>query len=251
MTTESEEELGRLKGIRGSLRRPLSAEKELEATEGSLYQQWWRCLRASKAYLECCDLDGRNHPLAATYEKFEDVRMPWRRWWPDVGRRIFSERLDYPKVRAYTGRKSRDVTTEPGFLILEVPLGLTRVTILEQINDILAEHHEGRNLDVWAQSSAKVKLHKSRLQIKTLPKLVEVAEILFREPDILLYDLAVKAELAEVHLGRSVQEALTDREEHQRREMAASRYKAQATNLVFHAARGKFPCVDDPEIPLE
>jgi hypothetical protein len=191
-------------------------------------------------------VEGRDHPLAQTYANFGDVRGDWRKWWTQHGRKIFSERHDYPKVRAITkDRALAKLDVEPeNFLILDIPLGLRRVTILEQINKLLDEHHPGRDLDVWAQSTAKVKLHKSKLHEKTLPQLLHVAEILHKQPDILLYELAEVTGLAEIHLGRSVQQELTKREEHQRREMAASRYKDQATKLVSNAARGIFPCVD-------
>lgn len=243
---QSDEELGRLKAIPRSLRKPLPYEEEAREVEGSLYHLWWRCLRASNEYLECCEVEGVNHPLAETYADFGDVRLEWRRWWMRTGRHIFSERHDYPKVRAITKDQARkQLTLEPeNFLILDIPLGLRRTTILEQINKLLDEYHPGRDLDVWAQSTAKIKLHKSKLHEKTLPKLVDVAEILHKQPDILLYDLAERAALAEIHLGRSVQEELTRNEERQRREMAASRYKAQALTLVYNAARGIFPCVD-------
>ena len=77
-----------------------------------------------------------------------------------------------------------------------------------------------------------------------MPQLINVAEILHKQPDILLYELAEVAGLAEIHLGRAVQQELTAREERQRREMAASRYKDQAARLVVNAARGIFPSVD-------
>lgn len=242
----TDEELGRLKAVPRSLRKPLPFEEEAKEVEGSLYHLWWRCLRASTEYLECCEVEGRDHPLAETYTNFGDVQSNWRKWWTLTGRKLFSERHDYPMVRAITkDRALGKLDVEPGnFLILDIPLGLRRVTILEQINKLLDEHHEGRDLDVWAQSTAKVKLHKSKLQEKTLPILVNVAEILHKQPDILLYELAEVAGLAEIHLGRSVQQELTKREEHQRREMAASRYKDQATRLIANAARGLFPCLD-------
>jgi hypothetical protein len=191
-------------------------------------------------------VEGQDHPLAQTYANFGDVRGDWRKWWTQHGRKIFSERHDYPKVRAITkDRALSKLDVEPeNFLILDIPLGLRRVTILEQINKLLDEHHPGRDLDVWAQSTAKVKLYKSKLHEKTLPQLVHVAEILHKQPDILLYEVAEIAGLAEIHLGRSVQQELTKREEHQRREMAASRYKDQAIRLVANAARGIFPCIE-------
>ncbi|BDU53386.1 hypothetical protein [Limnohabitans sp. INBF002] len=242
----TDEELGRLKAIPRSFRKPLPSEEEAREVEGSLYHMWWRCLRASSKYLECCEVEGRNHALSQTYANFGDVRVKWPIWWRRTGRVIFSERHDYPKVRAIT--KDRALTKlnveSESFLILDVPLGLRRTTVLEQINKLLDEHHPGRDLDVWAQSTAKVKLHKSKLHEKTLPQLVLVAEILHKKPEILLYELAEVAGLAEIHLGRSVQEELTKREEHQRREMAASRYKDQANKLVINAAHGRFPCID-------
>ena len=242
----TDEELGRLKAIPRSFRKPLPLEEEAREIEGSLYHLWWRCLRASSDYLECCEVEGQGHSLAETYANFGDVRVKWPVWWRRTGRVIFSERHDYPLVRAITkDRALGKLEVEPeNFLILDVPLGLRRVTILEQINKLLDEHHPGRDLDVWAQSTAKVKLNKSQLQVKTLPLLVNVAELLHKQPEILLYELAEAAGLAEIHLGRSVQEELTKREEHQRREMAASRYKDQATKLVANAAHGLFPCID-------
>ncbi len=242
----TDEELGRLKAIPRSFRKPLPFEEEAREVEGSLYHLWWRCLRASSEYLECCEVEGRDHALAQTYANFGDVRGNWRKWWTQHGRKIFSERHDYPKVRAITkDRALAKLDVEPeNFLILDIPLGLRRVTILEQINKLLDEHHPGRDLDVWAQSTAKVKLHKSKLHEKTLPQLVHVAEILHKQPDILLYELAKQAGIVEIHLGRAKQEELTARANRQRREMGASRYKEQATRLVANAARGKFPCVD-------
>ena len=242
----SDEELGRLKAIPRALRKPLPYDEEALAAKGTLYHQWWRCLRYSKEYLECCEAKGKVHPLAETYANFGDVRINWTSWWRQVGRKIFSEHHDYLKVRAVTKDRALAKLEVDGknFLILDIPLGLRRETILTQINEFLDEHHAGRNLDVWAQSTARVKLHKSKLQEKTLPQLIHVAEILHNQPDILLYELAQVAGLAEIHLGRSVQQELTKREEHQRREMAASRYKFQAIKLVNNAANGLFPCID-------
>jgi len=99
-------------------------------------------------------------------------------------------------------------------------------------------------LDVRAQSSAIVQLETNRLQHKTVPILVDVADILYHNPNIQLYQLAQKAKLAEHHLGRSVSESLSEREEKQRREMAASNYKKNAERLVYNAGRLKFPSID-------
>jgi hypothetical protein len=125
-----------------------------------------------------------------------------------------------------------------------VPLNLTRATILDQINDLLAKHHPGNKLDIKAQSSAVVQLETTRLQHKTVPILVNVAELLYRSPQISLYQIAQKAKIAEHHLGRSVSEALSERDERQRRERLAGRYKEQAIRLVHNAERGIFPSID-------
>jgi hypothetical protein len=102
----------------------------------------------------------------------------------------------------------------------------------------------GKDLDVRAQSTALVQLETSKLQHKTIPILVDVAEILYRNPDIQLYQLAQRAKLAEIHLGRKVQEKNSADQEKQRRQMAASRYKEQAERLVYNAERGVFPSIE-------
>lgn len=241
-----DQELGLFKEIPGGLRRRLPMEQEWKNAKETLYYEWWRCLNASKEYLECCAVEGKDHELAETYALFGDVTVSWPQWWTKIGRKIFSERRQYPKVRAIDQDEALKKLNidERYLLILDVPLNLRRVTILEQINALLDKHHLGKDLDVRAQSSAIVQLETNRLQHKTVPILVDVADILYRHPDIQLYQLAQRAKLAEIHLGRSKQEVNTPEEEKQRRQMAASRYKEQAQRLVYNAARLKFPSID-------
>lgn len=242
----SDEKLGLYKEIPGGLRKGRSTENDWRKAKDTLYYEWWRCLNASNEYLECCAKGGKNHVLADTYALFGDVNVSWAQWWGNIGKRIFSERRQYPKVRAIDQDEALNKleVESKDFLILDIPLTLRRVTILEQINKLLDEHHEGKNLDVRAQSTALVQLETTKLQHKTIPLLVDVAEILYRNPDIQLYQLAQRAKLAEHHLGRAVSEALSADEEKQRRQMAASRYKEQAQRLVYNAARLKFPSIE-------
>ena len=242
----TDKELGLYKEIPGGLRKGRSTADDWRKAKDTMYYEWWRCLNASKEYLECCSKQGKNHELTDTYELFGDVDTSWAIWWGKVGKRIFSERHQYPKVRAIEQEealKKLAVETKD-FLILDIPLNLRRVTILEQINKLLDAHHLGKDLDVRAQSTALVQLETSKLQHKTVPILVDVAEIIYRNPDIQLYQLAQRAKLAEIHLGRKVQEINSPEQEKQRRQMAASRYKEQAERLVYNAARLKFPSID-------
>lgn len=242
----SDEKLGLYKEIPGGLRKGRSTADDWRKAKDTLYYEWWRCLNASNEYLECCAKGGKNHALADTYALFGDVNVSWAQWWGNIGKRIFSERRQYPKVRAIDQDEALnklEVETK-NFLILDIPLTLRRVTILEQINKLLDEHHDGKNLDVRAQSTALVQLETTKLQHKTIPTLVDVAEILYRNPDIQLYQLAQRAKLAEIHLGRKVQEENSAEQEKQRRQMAASRYKEQAKRLVYNAERGVFPSID-------
>ncbi|WP_062309436.1 hypothetical protein [Polynucleobacter sinensis] len=242
----SDEKLGLYKEIPGGLRKGRSTVDDWRKAKDTLYYEWWRCLNASNEYLECCSKGGKNHALADTYALFGDVNVSWAQWWGNIGKRIFSERHQYSKVRAIDQAEVLNkLEVEPkNFLILDIPLNLRRVTILEQINKLLDEHHDGKNLDVRAQSTALVQLETTKLQHKTIPILVDVAEILYRNPDIQLYQLAQRAKLAEIHLGRKVQESNSAEQEKQRRQMAASRYKEQAERLVYNAARLKFPSIE-------
>lgn len=242
----ADKELGLFKEIPGGLRRSLPIEQEWKKARDTLYFEWYRCLNSSQAYLECCAAAGKDHELAATYALFGDVNVSWAQWWQKTGRKLFSERRQYPKVRSIDQEEALNKLSvdENNFLILDVPLNLTRATILDQINELLAKHHPGNKLDIKAQSSAMVQLETTRLQHKTVPLLVNVAELLYRSPQISLYQIAQKAKIAEHHLGRSVSEALSERDERQRRERLAGRYKEQAIRLVFNAERGIFPSID-------
>ena len=95
-----DQELGLFKEIPGGLRRRLPMEQEWKNAKETLYYEWWRCLNASKEYLECCAVEGKDHELAETYALFGDVTVSWPQWWTKIGRKIFSERRQYPKVRA-------------------------------------------------------------------------------------------------------------------------------------------------------
>ena len=238
--------LGLYKEISSGLRKGRSTADDWRKAKDTMYYEWWRCLNASKEYLECCAKQGKNHELAVTYDLFGDVTISWANWWSKVGKHIFSERRQYPKVRVIEQEEALnklEVETKD-FLILDVPLNLRRVTILEQINKILDKHHLGKDLDVRAQSTALVILETIKLQHKTIPVIVDVAEILYRNPDIQLYQLAQRAKLVEIHLGRKVQETNSPEQEKQRRQMAASRYKELAERLVYNAARMKFPSIE-------
>ena len=241
-----DKELGLFKEIPGGLRRRLPVDREWKKAKETLYYEWYRCLNTSKTYLECCAVEGKDHELANTYSLFGDINVSWPQWWQKTGRRLFSERRQYPKVRAIDKEETLNKLNidERDFLILDIPLNLTRATILEQINNLLAKHHLGNKLDIKAQSSAIVQLETTRLQHKTVPLLVNVAELLYRSPQISLYQIAQKANIAEHHLGRSVSEALSERDERQRRERLAGRYKEQAIRLVYNAERGVFPSID-------
>ena len=242
----TEKDLGLYKEIPGGLRRRLPIDQEWKKAQETLYFQWWRCLNYSKEYLQCCIQKGENHPLSETYTLFGDVTISWPQWWQKIGRKLFSERRQYPRVRVIAEQAAlKKLDTESqDFLILDIPLNLTRVTILEQINKLFDEFHPGNELKIRAQSTALVQLEDSRLQHKTIPTLVNVAQILHSNPDIQLYQLAQRAKLAEIHLGRKVQEKNSPEQEKQRRQMAASRYRDQATKLVYNAARLKFPSID-------
>jgi hypothetical protein len=242
----SNKKLGLYKEISGGLRKGRSTADDWRKAKDTLYYEWWRCLNASNEYLECCAKGGKNHPLTDTYALFGDVNVSWAQWWGNIGKRIFSERRQYPKVRAIDQDEalSKLKVESKNFLILDIPLTLRRVTILEQINKLLDEHHDGKKLDVRAQSTALVQLETTKLQHKTIPLLVDVAEILYRNPDIQLYQLAQRAKLAEIHLGHKIQEKNSAEQEKQRRQMAASRYKEQAQRLVYNAARLNFPSIN-------
>lgn len=79
--------------------------------------------------------------LARVFRDFGNVhKMKFEDWWRDRGSNLFAERADFPKVRKGTPAQFAAVGNEDGKIYVEIPIILTRATVVAQISRILDEH---------------------------------------------------------------------------------------------------------------
>ena len=235
--------------IPGSLRWPTPMQEELRKARESLAYWWYRCLALNQGYVKCCETPEVPGPFAALYADMGDVREPFPIWWRRVGRKVFSEQKPAKEVLVLTSYKLADELIEdPNFLILAVPLKLRKATALRKIKAQMTKSYDQRPpVDIWAESTAKRMVVKSKIRPSTIEQLVKLWELRQQFPDDSLYELGVRARLELDLMARDTAgEVPTEAMERRRMTIAVSRLLRQAQNLIENAGRGVFPNLKQP-----
>ncbi len=243
-----------IKEISSSLRRPrvqMSEGKrdefaqELRQARGSWYGLWYRCLKLSDEYKHCCINKGKGR-LKHLYADFGDVvDMPFPMWWQRVGRYLFAERKEIHRVQSYTHHRDlEEIKSLNGKLVLEIPLTIRKSTVVRQINKLLAQAYEGRQVIPREQSTARRKLAKSKLRKLTVEKMLDLYELRMRKPELTLWQLGESAGIELDLMARTTDgQLMTIQQERIRMGIAVSRYLKQARNLIWNAIEGDFPSI--------
>ena len=235
--------------IPGSLRRSTPMQEELRKARDSLAYWWYRCLGLNEGYIKCCEAPEVPGPFAALYADMGDVREPFPIWGRRVGRKVFSERQPPKDVLVLTSYKQADeLIDDPNFLVLAVPLKLRKATALRKIKAQLTKIYDQRPpVDIWAESTAKRMIVKSKIRTSTIKQLVRLWELRQEFPDDSLYELGMRARVDLDLLARDTSgEVLTEALERRRMTIAVSRLLRQAQNLIDNAGCGVFPNLKQP-----
>ncbi len=254
----NEEKNVQLKEIPRTLRSrlPVSQERqdelsdELRSARNTWYALWYRSLKLSEEYKHCCINNGKGR-LKPLFGDFGDVvDMRFEQWWQRIGRYLFAERKAIPKVQHYTHRRDLDeITNLKGKVVIEVPLTLRKSTVVRQINKILKDAYEGREVVPREQSTARRKLAKSKLRKETVSKMLDLYELRIRKPELTLWQLGERAGIELDLMARSTDgEQMTLQQERIRMGIAVSRYLKQARNLIWNATEGTFPSIKSLDI---
>jgi hypothetical protein len=253
MEKENEPKHVQLKEIPRTLRprAPISRERqselsdELRQARTSWYGLWYRCLRLSDEYQHCCSNDGKGR-LKPMYGDFGDVvDMRFEQWWQRTGRYLFAERKAIPKVQSFTHRRDlEEITNLRDKVVIEIPLTIRKSTVVRQINKILKDAYEGRDVVPREQSTARRKLAKSKLRKETVSKMLDLYELRARKPELTLWQLGEKAGIELDLMARTTDGLqMTLQQERIRMGIAVSRYLKQARNLIWNATEGVFPSI--------
>lgn len=214
-----------------------------EARRSPLYW-WYECLRASDEYRLCCQSKGKGE-LAELYKDFGDVfEGSFAQWWMKCGRKIFAETKPLKKVRQIEDRRELEgLSIREDRMTIEIPLTLRKQTVMRQVSKILKAAYEGRDIDIWKQSTAKRQVIKSKVRMASVEMLLNVYKIRHANPTMSNYEIGKEAGIDLDLLARTTDELLTDELERRRMTIAVSRYINQAKKLIANAERGIFPSI--------
>lgn len=246
METKKEKQLEPIKFVRGSMRRRVELPEEIRQARTSQAYWWFQCLMASDEYKLCCENDGAGK-LSDTYEKFGNVfKYPYFDvWWMKQGRYQFIQKKK-SEVKEIDEKDLRRLDLKADKLVLEVPLSLRKQTVMRQIGKILKKAYENREVDIQKASTAAIKFEKSKMQMTTVERLLQIHKLRKRYPNLSLNEIGIKAGVELDLFARITNPGDMDESEYEktrRMTIAVSRYLKQARHLIDNAAHGVFPSI--------
>lgn len=205
-----------------------------------------------------------------TYDDFGDVSsIRFDEWWLTKGLYIYGTEFAKPRTRLianvvkdeeidqnfhraldYHFEKIRPEEGKGPALILSVPLGINKRTVLAQISKLIDQSKVA--IPVKAKKSARP-LDAKRLRKDPLLTAVKVLWNKAKDPDIDLWRLGVLAEVSKKHMNGLDPKAqkLTSKTTDQRMKMGilTSRALKKSKQICEQAARGKFPNSSPIDLP--
>lgn len=234
-----------------------SVPESLEIAKGTLYEAWYRALRASPYMAAALDSGiWPSQAAQATYNIFGDLRgTNFPEWWVGGGYRLFAEQRAFRRVSVLRERQAVDENTTEGAatIHLEVPLDVSPVTLKRQFDQLLREHHPHyRDFDRWQVSTAQMRLENRKLTSVSINLYLDVYEhwtagAALEGQQVRLYEIgeALRLDPKSIVLKSDPPSFATDK--HLKMSLLVSDYLEKAKNLVAHATEGRFPCVDAHE----
>lgn len=221
--------------------------ESLEIAKGTLYETWYRCLKASPYTIEAVKTGiWRSLAQEQTYQRFGDLTgTTFESWWTDRGYDLFREKSDFKRISV-----TNEVDSGGGDnrLLLEIPLTVSPATLKAQFDELLRQHHPHyKGFDRWKHSSAHARLQSSKLTSVSLNLYVSVYEEWIKDTGQHLYAIGEKMALNPrftVKKGDLHSEVV---DKHVQMSLQVTEYLGKAKNLVAHASEGRFPCTEDHE----
>ena len=250
-TTHTNEFIGKV--LPDSLGQPLNRENEYKKINNSSARWWFECLLLSDEYKSCCENVGisTDKDISTTYKSFGNIfeYQSFIHWWMRVGRDLFEEQTTKEVKFIRNERDLRRLRFNINKIVIEVPLNLRRQTVIrkigKQLKAIYEDFYKEEALDIYKESSAKIKFQKSKMQTETVKLLLKIIRLRKEHPKLPLAKIGAKArivlDLGAKTVGEQALETVDQDFIDRRMTIAVSRYTKQANNLINEAARGKFP----------
>ena len=229
------------KGLQGFQR----SSDELEAKDAykSVYRWWWEFLRLSPVFwfARKTGINPVDPTQAHVYIVSGDLASGcFYTWWKETGRYIFAEAKRPSKVVKLDLDNLHKHEFKENSLYLEIPLKISKGTLLRKIKELINEEHEGRKLNVAATSNAVFKLHTKRDCRRTLEieYLVMLYKLLYR--DIAIWRVGDRLQLAP-HIKVRLFDLNQTPEKVDKLNAITGRFLYKARFTLLNAERNSFP----------
>lgn len=226
---------------------PHTVPESLEIARGTLYETWYRCIKASPYMAEIHSIGvWRSYSQIETYINFGDLRdTTFDSWWLNRGYELFREQEDFKKI-TIQGHNSDGAGDKK--IIIEVPLTVSPGLLKMQFEELLiARHPDYLNFNRWLYSTSKIPFESSRLTSVSLNLYMDVFEKWIYYPRMALYDIGEALKLNRKYIVRRADKPTDIKEKHLQMSLLVSEYLIKAKRLVAHATEGRFPCTDEHE----
>lgn len=147
----------------------------------SIRRWWWEYLRLSKDYWFLCQTCAEGEPetydetLKQIFKDFGNVHEgTFEDWWRKTGTTLFAEREKLPHVEQITSAESAVSENRAGKILVEIPLQLTRETVLKQIGRILDLYSDQRPIHRYKTSTSKYPIEPVLSRINVIRQAHEV-----------------------------------------------------------------------------
>lgn len=176
------------KELPGTYIHPLPVEVEVTLAAQSLYGLWWRFLRRSTDYPPSADLLA-NPVRAGVFRDFGELGDWFGSWWHGRGRDLFKERGDLPLVRALMPNALAVLGERE--IALAIPVNVSRDLLLQQVDLLLAQFHEGPALERHRYSTARRRLFpKPRYHLDRYLNMIDALDLHREQPRLPLHAIA-------------------------------------------------------------
>lgn len=213
--------------------------------------------------------------VLSTYDEFGDIStIPFHDWWKTKGIYIFGSKFEKPQVRLIANVE-KDEKIDPAFhraldhyfkvirvsegeapsLILSVPLGINKRSVMKQITALI--DMAGVEVPVKAKRATK-ELAAKRLRSAPLFTMLHLLRNKAANPSLELWRLGVIAKVSPANMegldAKATKVTSNTTDQRINMQILTSRYLLKAKRMVEHSARGNFPKstpIDLPEFDYE
>lgn len=219
----------------------------LKAAEASIYKHWWSFMRLSPVYWYArkTGITPVIPEVRESYEKAGNLKSPdFSIWWNKHGKFVFEEAKKPAKLKLINLDEPNEYKLYQNSILIEIPLTATSKKIIRDLKELLRDiEHDVTGRNVIRHSNASLKLKSKKFNLTTIEHehWVLIYKILY--PDISIWKIGDRLQLAPNNVVRGIDHRLFDRG----RGPFATLQSLTGRNLYkarfarYHVERGSFP----------